>query len=876
MTTLTLGKIKLVNRGAWSATATYSKGDIVTYNNQSFIYRNETAKPYTALFFGGNGTTPTTGVFAGSIASLAANSFSFTVTLTNALQATTDNRIVAWDSTNPEALTRLFPYWFAYAKFIEPDSRITNIVVNSTTSVTITISKQTTNNSTQTNVPVTIGTRRMSGVYETVLNQVDWDLLSEGYSFGGAWSASTAYIQGTIVTKNGNSYLCIHGHSGVDPMFDYIGVWEPFLVGHDALPHQRIVTPVNSNPWGWKAHPYINKVSWGNSLAVTSTIAGATYQIATLGTTDWNAMAGTTGITYAVGNQFVCAATGSGTGTVSNCYTGVPWNLPATHQQHRWAWSYNTPEGKGYMAYRGQIDLGADGRGNRLGQGHGYYGGVSGGTDADTVREMVGEMSAQHYISYYTNEVPHYGGRSFNYNMQKNVGPRIVQNLNQWATRGMLTSTGTVLMGGNGGASSLGTGEEADFTSPFVELGRAVFNNRAIVKMAGGKSQSRDGSVNYIVLDEYGECWTWGYNGYGQCGIGPDNHLASGMRLTNGTDNVRTPMCLSKDIFFGGARIVEIWSHMRDYYVLDETGVLWSWGQNDYGQLGYNTDTGFVGTDRSRAPKAININWATYGGIQKICTPETEGEKWVLILDGQGHVWSYGYNNQGQLGTGNTTSDSNALTLPRRTSSTASWSIGGGIKNIWAGTHGNNISFFLDTSLNLWACGNGGNYEFTTTAQNYTSPTQMYHSGGAMNNILTITSGTGRSGSTTRVALDVNQITYATGWNQQGEGGIGTSSYPGNNAWPQYQSSAGATNVGWARCVMPSVMYDASGNTGGTNRVIDLWGYGDYESATAHQTVTLWLTERGEILAAGRSYNGSLNRVDDANTYLPQPINNLM
>jgi hypothetical protein len=51
--------------------------------------------------------------------------------------------------------------------------------------------------------------------------------------------------------------------------------------------------------------------------------------------------------------------------------------------------------------------------------------------------------------------------------------------------------------------------------------------------------------------------WTWGYNGYGQCGIGPENHLSTGYRLGNRTDNVRTPMCLPKEIFFENNRIVE-------------------------------------------------------------------------------------------------------------------------------------------------------------------------------------------------------------------------------------------------------------------------------------------------------------------------------
>ena len=247
-----------------------------------------------------------------------------------------------------------------------------------------------------------------------------------------------------------------------------------------------------------------------------------------------------------------------------------------------------------------------------------------------------------------------------------------------------------------------------------------------------------------------------------------------------------------------------------------------------------------------------------------------------MILDGQGHVWSYGYNNSGQLGTGNTTSDANTLTVPRRTSSTASWSIGGGVKNIWASTQGNNLSWFLDTSLNLWGCGNGGNGNFTTTSGNYLNPTQLYHSGGAMNSILTVSPSTGRSGSCTQLALDVNQISYACGWNNQGEAGIGTAVVCGNNNYPQLQSSAGATNVGWVRCIMPSIMYDASGNAGGLNRVIDFWANGDYIAGSGHQTSNFWLTERGELLASGRSYNGSLNRPDDANQYSPVPINNLL
>jgi len=68
------------------------------------------------------------------------------------------------------------------------------------------------------------------------------------------------------------------------------------------------------------------------AVADVSTITvGNTYQITSLGNTDWNTIAGTTDVTYSVGDMFIAAATGTGTGTAtdvtfkrtSNVGTGV-------------------------------------------------------------------------------------------------------------------------------------------------------------------------------------------------------------------------------------------------------------------------------------------------------------------------------------------------------------------------------------------------------------------------------------------------------------------------------------------------------------------------------------------------------------------------
>ena len=92
--------------------------------------------------------------------------------------------------------------------------------------------------------------------------------------------------------------------------------------------------PALDNGGFWKIAGYDFDYFWpsssSDSYAVADTISagsftvGATYVIVALGSTDWNTAAGTSGVTYAVGDRFVAAAVGSGSGTVSqsgNMYT---------------------------------------------------------------------------------------------------------------------------------------------------------------------------------------------------------------------------------------------------------------------------------------------------------------------------------------------------------------------------------------------------------------------------------------------------------------------------------------------------------------------------------------------------------------------------
>jgi len=65
----------------------------------------------------------------------------------------------------------------------------------------------------------------------------------------------------------------------------------------------------------------------GTTLVATSLVVGVEYQIISLGNTNWNTVAGTTGVTYVAGDVFTVAAVEeTGTGTASlipvsqNCF----------------------------------------------------------------------------------------------------------------------------------------------------------------------------------------------------------------------------------------------------------------------------------------------------------------------------------------------------------------------------------------------------------------------------------------------------------------------------------------------------------------------------------------------------------------------------
>ena len=80
-------------------------------------------------------------------------------------------------------------------------------------------------------------------------------------------------------------------------------------------------------------------------------------------------------------------------------------------------------------------------------------------------------------------------------------------------------------------------------------------------------------------------------------------------------------------------------------FVLTNEGVLYAWGDNQYGQLGFAPDTDYGYTpSNTNKPTIVDGTWS------KIAA----GGKHSAAIDTDGHLWTAGWNGKGQLGTGDT------------------------------------------------------------------------------------------------------------------------------------------------------------------------------------------------------------------------------
>lgn len=837
MPNITLGKVKFMHRGTYSASTVYSKGDIVDYDNRMYIFNNDTPKNHAPIFLNTiNGTVSSLGIQTNKIRM----DFSgFNPQTQKWGLVTSHQRYSGADGSMPgvysEGGEEFAPPTglMVYSEYFDPYVGITSINVVDSNTADLYLNQVGINTATISNASFTLGPRRMCGMYEHSVNWLDWDILSEGYNPVGEWNDDTVYLPGDIVQKSNSSYVCGVGHSDVDPKFDYPGCWRIFSRGDDLLDHQSVIGFTNKQPWKWKGHPWIDLPQWGTNNR-------------------WN------------GN--------------------IPWNTSlgiGSTSPHAWRW--NSGWNDGHMAYRKSNQFLTNNKGNNIvaegGTPNEYY---TQGTS--TTHLAVREADVSNAINAKIGVQPDIGNLP---RTRTDHDPNIIQAFHGWTSnRANLHSNGTLTMSGVFGNGYLGYGNDHS-TDQGINLHKALFKGRSIVKVLTSCHQARDSDSHIMALDEYGEVHLWGRNDTGQVGISSERNRGFGdsspdiLYFSSGTMGVNNRTYLvhsmNKDLFFGGKKIVDIWIGHRWSMCMDEDGELWSWGYNTRGNLGYPTNSGFGDSDRSYSPQKINVNWSSYGGIQKCVIASSEANIDTLyVLDGQGHIWSQGYNGYGQLGSQNTTTGTNSSSITRRTGLQSA----GSIVNFWADAcneYGH--LWWRNTSGDNYGCGYDGHYNMTGDSSapgSNTANSPTYMPGSSSNQLLkncVAMCASGRSGGICQYFLTDKGHVYATGWNGYGEGGTGHSSTLTNNQIRYQQNGQRQYALGRQ---LHAPFYSAGGsnpvdNTSSSSTVskgpsnisvdcagvtcIDIWATGDYDGSSSHTPWSMTLFDNGELTGRGRNYD---------------------
>ena len=179
--------------------------------------------------------------------------------------------------------------------------------------------------------------------------------------------------------------------------------------------------------------------------------------------------------------------------------------------------------------------------------------------------------------------------------------------------------------------------------------------------------------------------WSWGNNTSGQLG-------------NNSTTKGTNPQKIQIE---NNTKFKAIAAGEKFSLALDTDGNVWTWGENTSGQLGNNSTT------NSRIPQKIQIE--NNVKIKAI----SAGREHVLALDTNGNMWSWGKNNNGQLGNNSTT---NSL-VPQKIQSEVKF------KDISTGSYHN---MALDEKNNIWTWGNNYSYQLGNgTRYNENVPMKM-------------------------------------------------------------------------------------------------------------------------------------------------------
>ncbi len=250
-----------------------------------------------------------------------------------------------------------------------------------------------------------------------------------------------------------------------------------------------------------------------------------------------------------------------------------------------------------------------------------------------------------------------------------------------------------------------------------------VSNLIGAVAVAGGGTHS-------LALRNDGTVWAWGENDWGQIGDGST------------APERKTPVQV-----IGLNGIVAVAAGAIHSMALNSAGTVWTWGDNDYAQLGSGTVGG-----QQNTPVQVN-------GVSGVVSIGTSANSWgSLVLKSDGTVWSWGELWNTSVNENGTPANLNAqLGTPTQVS---------GISNSVAIAAGYDHDLALKNDGTVWAWGGNEYGQFGAGPTAYcTTPVQV----NGLSNVASMA-----TGDTFCLAADDEQHVWAWGQNYYGQLGDGT------------------------------------------------------------------------------------------------------
>jgi len=197
-------------------------------------------------------------------------------------------------------------------------------------------------------------------------------------------------------------------------------------------------------------------------------------------------------------------------------------------------------------------------------------------------------------------------------------------------------TNGTIWAWGKNDYGQLGLGDTESANVPF----NVGTDSDWLVVSGTNLSAVATGSFHNIGRKTSGTLWAWGWNYYGQLGLGDTIQRNTPTQIGTGSD--------WSAIAVGGCYAIAIKTN----------SILWSWGRNNHGQLGLGD-------------LDINRNTPTQIGTDSDWSTVTAGSGHTFAIKTNDTLWTWGSNSHGQLSLGDTI---NRL-FPTQIETNSDWSV---------------------------------------------------------------------------------------------------------------------------------------------------------------------------------------------------------